>query len=111
MSESQEIPVEEDVTGEAKEESSESMWSEELRVAGDELLDTVKQLIHEAGVRRIVVRDSKDQELIKIPLVLGLAGIYLLPVYSALALITALATDCTIRVDRVGSASAAPEAA
>ncbi|MFQ5420522.1 MAG: DUF4342 domain-containing protein [Anaerolineae bacterium] len=31
----------------------------------------------------------------------GVAGIALLPVYSALALITALVTDCTIEVVRV----------
>ena len=108
MSESQEIPVEEDVTEDSKEESNESTWSEELKVTGEELLDTVKELIHEAGVRRIVVRDSNDRVLIQIPLVLGLTGIYLLPVYSALALIAALATDCTIRVDRVAEAKPEP---
>lgn len=104
MSEEQEIPVEEVIAEESKEESEESMWSEELKASGEELFEKVKELIHEAGVRRIVVRDSNDRELIKIPLVLGLAGIYMLPVYSALALIAALATDCTIRVDRVGPA-------
>jgi hypothetical protein len=109
MSESKEIPVEEETTDDSSEESAGKTWSEELKVSGEELFETVKTLIHEAGVRRIIVRDRHDRVLIKIPLVLGLAGIYMLPVYSALALIGALATDSTILVERDGLAK--PETA
>ena len=98
MSKEEEIQVEEDVI---EEEGNQKEWVEELKVSGDEMLETVKGLIHEAGVRRIVIQNSKKRVLIEIPLVVGLAGIALLPVYSAIALFAALAADCTILVERV----------
>ena len=80
-------------------------WTEEFVVAGEELVDTVKELIHEANVRRIIVKNEEKRILLEIPLVLGVAGILMLPaVYSALALIAALVSDCTITVERVETA-------
>ena len=95
----EEIYVEEDVI---EEEGDEKEWVEEMKVSGDQLLETVKGLIREAGVRRIVIQNSQDRVLLEIPLVLGLAGIALLPVYSAIALFAALVADCRILVERVG---------
>lgn len=79
-------------------------WTEEFVVAGEELVETVKELIHEANVRRIVVKNKEKRILFEIPLVLGVAGIAWLPIYSALALIAALVSDCTITVERVETA-------
>jgi hypothetical protein len=95
----EEIYVEEDVM---EEDGDEKEWVEELKVSGDQLLDTVKGLIQEAGVRRIVIQNGQGRVLLEIPLVLGLAGIALLPVYSAIALFAALVADCNILVERVG---------
>lgn len=90
------IEVEEEAT-----ESEEKKWKEEFKVAADELVETVKRLVHETNVRRVVVKNEAKQINLSIPLLAGVAGIALLPVYSALALITALVTDCTIEVVRV----------
>lgn len=76
-------------------------WTEEFVVAGEELVDAVKELVHEANVRRIIVKNKEKRILFEIPFVLGLTGIALLPFYSALALIAALVTECTIVVERV----------
>lgn len=98
----EEINVEEEfVKAEPESNANGAEWTEEVKVASEELVETVKKLIHEAGVRRIIVKNSEKRTLIEIPLVLGLAGIALLPVYSALALIAALVTDCSILVERV----------
>ncbi len=75
-------------------------WTEEFVVAGEELVDTVKMLVREATVRRLVIKNEKMNLHLEIPLVLGVAGIALLPVYSAVALIAALVTDCSILVER-----------
>ena len=99
MSESEEIPVEEEVEG-TEGESEEGTYSEEFAVKGEELLETVKKLAREAGVRRIVIRNKNDRVLIEIPIVLGVAGIALLPAWSALALIAALVTECSIFVEK-----------
>jgi hypothetical protein len=105
MSENDEkIPVEEEQTSEKSEQKD---WSEEFVVAGEELVDAVKKLVHEANVRRIVVKNEDRHVYLEIPILLGLAGIALLPVYSALALIAALVTDCTIYVERFEEETAA----
>ena len=93
----EEIRVDEDVI---EEEENGKEWVEEMKVSGDELLDTVKGLVKEAGVRRIVILNKNEKVVIEIPLVLGLSGIALLPVYSAVALFAALVADCTIQVVR-----------
>jgi hypothetical protein len=96
----EEIHVEEEPAAE-EQAGNERVWTEEFVVAGRDLLDTVMNLVHEATVRRIVIRNADKRILFEIPIVLGVAGIALLPVYSALALIAALVADCSILVERV----------
>jgi hypothetical protein len=88
---------------------AERVWTEEIRVAGEELVKTVKQLLHEATVRRIVIRNADKRILFEIPIVLGVAGIALLPMWTALALIAALVADCSIVVERAEKAPASVE--
>lgn len=94
----EEDDLEEDVSEEAEAGAD---WTEEFVVAGEELVETVRELIHEANVRRIIVKNKEKRVLLEIPLVLGVAGIALFHVYSALALIAALVADCTITVERI----------
>ncbi len=104
MSESEEVKIEEEFNEEeaGKEESEEKDWSEEFKVASDELVDTIKKLFHEAGVRRIVIKTKDDRVLLEIPVVLGLAGVIILPsVLTVLALIAAMVTESSILVERV----------
>ncbi|MGH2537334.1 MAG: DUF4342 domain-containing protein [Candidatus Promineifilaceae bacterium] len=82
-------------------------FSEEFRVTGAELVDAVKRLVQEAGVRRIVIKNRNDRELLRIPLVVGVAGIALAPFYASLALIAALVADCKIVVERTAPAEPA----
>ena len=95
--ESEEILVVEEF--DVPEEEGQS-WTEEFVVAGEELVGMVKKLVREAAVRRLVIRNEKMNLNLEVPLVLGVAGIALLPVYSAVALIAALVVDCTILVER-----------
>jgi hypothetical protein len=104
MNEAEEIKIEEENLDEdqANGEAEEKDWSEEFKVASDDLIETVKKLFHEAGVRRIVVKTKEDRVLIELPVVLGVAGIIILPAaLSALALIAAVITECSIVVERV----------
>lgn len=112
MSEDERIEVEDLEGAEASEKSEQKReWSEEMKVSGEELVGTVRRLVKEANVRRIVVKSSEGKTLIEIPLALGLAGIALLPVYSALALMAALLTECTIVVEHTEKAESAEKAA
>jgi hypothetical protein len=73
---------------------------EEFRISGDELLARVKELVHEGNIRRVLIRNSSGTTLVEIPLTVGLVGAALLPVWAAVGAIAAIATDCTIVVER-----------
>ncbi len=72
---------------------------EEIKVAGHELKETAKRLIHEGNVRRIIVKNSEGRVLLDLPLSAGLAGALLLPVLTAIAGIVALAKEFTVVVE------------
>jgi Flp pilus assembly pilin Flp len=73
---------------------------EEFRITGDELQAKVKELIHEGNIRRIIIRNEAGTTLVEIPLTVGLVGVALVPVWAAVGAIAALATDCSIVVER-----------
>lgn len=109
MSEAEDIKFEEEDVEEDNDEKEEKITTEELVVKGEEVVEAVKKLIHEAGVRRIVINYKDGRTILEIPLVIGLAGIALLPVWSAVALIAALVTECSIVVERVEKEPEEPE--
>ncbi|HID51907.1 MAG TPA: DUF4342 domain-containing protein [Anaerolineae bacterium] len=95
----EEVNIEEDDV--AQEEQAQTDWTEEFTVAADELIGVVKSLVHEATVRRIEITNEKYDINLHIPLAVGVAGIFVMGWYAALALIAALVTECTIRVVRI----------
>jgi len=80
--------------------SEEKRRTEEITVTGEKLVSTVKELVHQGNIRRITVRDRKGENLIAIPLTIGVVGILLLPTLAALGAIAALVTECTIVIER-----------
>lgn len=80
---------------------------EELKVTGKELLDTIKSIVSDGNVRRIVVKNKKGKILIEIPLTVGVAGlgaaIYVLGAFiPALTFYALFANDFNIVVERDG---------
>lgn len=100
MSETEEIKIDEESVEEERATKREGISTEELKVKGEELVETIKRLASEAGVRRMVIMTKDGKTLLEIPLVLGVAGVLLLPTWSALALVAALVTECRILVER-----------
>ena len=78
---------------------------EEFKVAGDKLKTTLKKLIREGNVRRVIVRNATGRTLLDMPLSAGLAGVVLLPFWAAVASIVALAKEFTIVVERDSDAA------
>ena len=74
--------------------------TEEFSITGDELLAKVKELVHDGNVRRLIIKNDEGKTFIEIPLTVGIVGVLLLPVWAAIGAIAALATDCTIVVER-----------
>ena len=74
--------------------------TEEFKVSADDLVKTIKKLLHEGNVRRIIVKDEKGKTLFDMPVTIGVVGTILAPWLAALGVIGALATNCTIVVER-----------
>ena len=73
---------------------------EELKVTGENLLKTVRELIHEGNVRRISIRNEHGHTLLEIPLAFGLVGALFAPVWAAVGAMAAMATGFSIIVER-----------
>ena len=73
---------------------------EEIRITGDELLAKFKELVHQGNIRRLIIKNAEGTTLVEVPLTVGVVGAALLPVFAAVGAIAALATDCTILVER-----------
>ena len=73
---------------------------EEFTVSTDNLIQRVKELLHEGNVTRIIVKDEKGNLLLEIPATVGVIGAVLVPWLAALGVVAALATNCRIVVER-----------
>jgi hypothetical protein len=72
---------------------------ETIRVEGGQLIDRVKELIHQGNVRRIAIKQG-ERTVIELPLTVGVIGTALAPELAAIGAIAALITDCTIEIER-----------
>lgn len=73
---------------------------EEISCKSEDLIEKVKELLHEGNVTRIIVKDEKGNVYLEIPATVGVIGAILAPWLAALGTIAALATNCTITVVR-----------
>ncbi len=78
--------------------------TEKFTVSGSQLVEKLKQLIHEGNIRRVRLL-HEGRTLIEIPLTIGApaAAIAILaaPVLAALGAFAALVTECTIEVEKI----------
>ena len=77
---------------------------EKFTVSGSQLVDKVKQLIHEGNIRKVRII-HKEKTVFEIPLTIGapatVAVILVTPILAALGAFAALVTECTIEVEKV----------
>ena len=78
----------------------EKTFKEEIKVSGDQLVQTVKKLAHEANIRRLIIKNEEGKTLLEIPLSFGAVGAILLPTVAALGALAALVTNCTIEIHK-----------
>ena len=78
--------------------------SEKFTVSGSQLVEKVKQLIHEGNIRRVRLLHG-GRVVLEIPLSIGapaaVIGILAAPVLAAIAAFAALVTECTIEVEKI----------
>jgi len=80
--------------------SDEKTFTEEIKVTGSQLVETVKKLLHEGNIRRVIIKNEKGESLLEIPVTLASVGALLIPVAPALGALAALVTHCTIVVEK-----------
>ena len=73
---------------------------EEFTVSGDDVIERVRELLHEGNVTRVIVKDVNGKVLLEIPATIGVIGVVLAPWLAALGVIAALVTNCRIVVER-----------
>ena len=74
--------------------------TEEYSVSSDNLIERVKELLHEGNVTRIIVKNEKSEVLLEIPSTIGVIGAVLVPWVAALGAIAAIATKCKIVIEK-----------
>jgi len=81
-------------------EQNEKTTHETFKVTGEELLSKVKEIIKEGNARRIIIKNEKDVTIMEFPLTIGAVGVILAPIFAAVGALAALATHCTIIVEK-----------
>ncbi len=76
--------------------------TEEFKVSGGEILNKIKELIHEGNIRRIILKDESGKTFLEIPLTVGLVGAAFAPVLAAIGALAALVSKMTIVVEKTG---------
>ncbi len=80
------------------------MANEKFTVSGSQLVEKVKQLIHEGNIRKVRLL-HEERTLLEIPLTIGApvvaVGIIAAPVLAALGAFAALVAECTIEVEKI----------
>ena len=94
-------------------ENKDTDWKEEIFIAGNELVDRIKELVAEGNVRRLIIRKPDGESLLEIPLTAGVAVggavTIIAPVLAALGALAALIKDFKLEVVRTNPAESDEE--
>ena len=78
--------------------------SEKFTVASKDIIDKVKELIHEGNIRRVRILHN-ERTVFEIPLSVGApiaaASILAMPLLAAIGAFAALVTECSIEVEKI----------
>jgi hypothetical protein len=80
---------------------SEKTWKETIKVTGAQLVDSVRKLLHEANVRRVIIKQG-SHTVAEFPLSVGVIGVVMAPILAAVGALAAVINDCSIEVERAG---------
>jgi hypothetical protein len=84
--------------------TKERTWKEEVEIAGNQLIDRIKELIAEGNVRRLILRTQDDKTILEIPLTAGavVGGVVTIiaPLLAALGALAALVARVKVQIVR-----------
>ena len=87
-----------------EEKKEKRTWTEEIEVAGNELVEKVKELIQDSSATRLIIRKPSGDVLMEVPIVAGAAVggalTLFLPVLAALGAMAALLAQFKVEIVR-----------
>lgn len=84
--------------------SQQTSFREEFEVSTNQVVEKVKELLHEGNIRRIIIRQN-GRTIVELPVTFAAIGVIIAPLLVVAGSIAALATNCTIVVERTGDPS------
>ena len=73
---------------------------EEFKVEGDNILNKLKEILHQGNIRRIFLKGEDGKTFLEIPLTVGVVGALIVPVWAAIGAAAALVSKMTIVVEK-----------
>ena len=73
---------------------------EEFKVKSEEVIEKIKELIHEGNVRRLIIKDEDGKVYLEIPVTIGVIGAIFAPVLAAVGAVAAMVANLKIEVIR-----------
>ena len=74
--------------------------TEEFKIDGEDLIAKIKEIVKQGNAKKITIKGKDGNEIISFPVTIGVAGLVLAPVFAAVGAIAALATECTIIIEK-----------
>ncbi|SET41019.1 protein of unknown function [Natronincola peptidivorans] len=81
----------------ALEEESDSKWTKNMSMAGNEMIEKLKKVIEKGNVTRVILKKDNDV-ILNIPVTAGAIGVVLAPLVSILGISAALVTKTKIEI-------------
>lgn len=72
---------------------------ERFTVMGKDLVERVRQLIHQGNIRRITIR-REGRTILELPVTVAAIGIVLAPMLAAVGAVAAVVTDCEVEIEK-----------
>ena len=73
---------------------------EQIKVAGEDLVDKVGELIHEGNVRRLIIKNEHGHTMVEVPVTVATIGAVVAPILAVAGALAAAVGVCTIEVQR-----------
>jgi hypothetical protein len=81
--------------------ADEQATREKFTVLGKDLVERVRELIHEGNIRRISIRKD-DRTILELPLTFAAIGVVIAPMLAAVGAVAAILAECEVEVERTG---------
>ena len=78
----------------------ENKRTEEFSINGEDLVAKIKDIVKQGNAKKITIKGKDGNEILSFPVTVGVAGIVLAPIFAAVGAIAAIATECTIVIEK-----------